>query len=846
MKLTFPASLLVGATALLFGGFFIPNMFSTNQSLAQGIVNPWIEVAQPPVSNTELGVRRELKSGDMIYAGNIIEVGASGLAVIHFPDGSIARIDSGTKLALADAMYDAESERLVVKMNLIGGRVWSKILALVTSDSAWEVQTTNAVATVRGTAFDMEYKNRKSKILGIEHTVSVSAKNLSAGQPIPEVRVPVTENKLVVIGDDEIGQMPQAQDAPAEIFQDPWIGRGLEADKAIDQKLTALREGGLGESAVRAKFREEAAKELFSTLEEDKASLRLAVFDAFFNPKNEVLDSKGNNSLLNLALLDESFRRENTDIFNSEKSNTAAKRDKNNSSSNLTANLFDILFGRTAENSETAASALDESQTSESQLSADAPENSGSAAETTDAIIKNDDSISGTDTPAETSSDSSDGGSLADGSSGGFVAGSTGGGFGGGAAGFGGGEVTNRAPVAESQAVTLLEDGQIGLALAASDADNNSLTYMITGNPTHGSLSALSGNQVTYTPNPNFFGADSFTFKANDGKLDSNETTVSIIMSSVNDAPIALAQSITLNEDASTTIALSGTDDDGDGLSYLIVASTTNGTLTVSSSTQITYTPNANFFGTDSFAFKVNDGLADSATSTVSISILPLNDSPVAESASVSVNEDDSLTITLLATDPDSSALTYAIVASSTNGTVTTPVSNQLTYMPNLNFNGTDSFTFKASDGTLESNVATVTISVLPVNDAPTADGQSVSVSKNNSLTISLSGSDVEGSALTYLIETNPQSGVLGAVSGNQVTYTPANGFTGSDSFVFKTNDGELNSATATVTIAVIHAGDDEEDDGDKEDENEDHQGDHDDDDHHHRYHDNHGDHDGD
>jgi len=187
---------------------------------------------------------------------------------------------------------------------------------------------------------------------------------------------------------------------------------------------------------------------------------------------------------------------------------------------------------------------------------------------------------------------------------------------------------SNNAPVADDQSVTTPEDTSVDITLSASDVDGDSLTYSI-DNPSHGTVT-LSGNTATYTPAADYNGADSFTFKANDGTVDSNTATVSITVTAVNDAPVASDQSVTTPEDTSVDITLSATDADGDSPTYSIVDNPSHGTITPSGNIA-TYTPATDYNGADSFTFKVNDGTVDSNTATVSITVSAVNDAPVAD-----------------------------------------------------------------------------------------------------------------------------------------------------------------------------------------------------------------------
>src|SRR6185436_3493616 len=149
----------------------------------------------------------------------------------------------------------------------------------------------------------------------------------------------------------------------------------------------------------------------------------------------------------------------------------------------------------------------------------------------------------------------------------------------------------------------------------------------------------------TYTPAANYNGPDSFTYKANDGTDDSNVVTVSITVNPMGDAPVAVADSYGVNEDATLTVAVAGvlgndTDTDGNALTAVLVSDVAHGTLALNGNGGFTYTPAANYSGPDSFTYKANDGTADSNTVTVTITVNGVNDAPVAVADAYSVNED--------------------------------------------------------------------------------------------------------------------------------------------------------------------------------------------------------------
>src|SRR5512145_498362 len=187
------------------------------------------------------------------------------------------------------------------------------------------------------------------------------------------------------------------------------------------------------------------------------------------------------------------------------------------------------------------------------------------------------------------------------------------------------------------------------------------LTYTVLTLPAHGTLTGSKPN-LHYSPDMNYVGTDSFTFKANDGTTDSNTATVSItVQGPANDPPVANNQAITVNKNTQQTITLTATDSNNDSLTYTVLTLPAHGTLT-GSKPNLHYSPDMNYVGTDSFTFKANDGTTDSNTATVSITVQgPANDPPVANNQAITVNKNTQQTITLTATDSNNDSLTYTV-----------------------------------------------------------------------------------------------------------------------------------------------------------------------------------------
>jgi len=267
----------------------------------------------------------------------------------------------------------------------------------------------------------------------------------------------------------------------------------------------------------------------------------------------------------------------------------------------------------------------------------------------------------------------------------------------------------------------------------------------------------------------------------------------------VNNPPTATAQSVSGDEDSSQSITLSGSDVEGSSLTYALASSPSNGSANLSGNT-VTYTPAANYNGADSFTFTVSDGTTTSSAATVSITVNAVNDAPTATAQSVTVVEGTSWEIPLLSNDVDGDSLSYTLVNHPSHGSAELR-GTKVTYTPKDNYNGSDSFTFEVSDGSLSIS-ADVSINVSSVNDPPTATAQSVEVNEDEDRTIVLMSNDPEGDTVTYALSSMPLHGSI-VLNGSTVVYTPAANYHGLDSFTFTVSDGVSTSSADTIAIMV-------------------------------------------
>ncbi len=362
----------------------------------------------------------------------------------------------------------------------------------------------------------------------------------------------------------------------------------------------------------------------------------------------------------------------------------------------------------------------------------------------------------------------------------------------------------NRAPVAQNQSVPTPVNTAVAITLTASDPNGDAMTFAVVTQPTHGTLSGTTPQ--LYTPADGYTGPDSFTFLANDGKLDSVAATITIDVGAAgNRRPVALNQYLTTAEDTAKTLALTGIDADGNPLTYEIVTGPAHGTLS-GTPPSLTYTPAANYpggnaTGADSFTFTVRDASLTSATATVSLTVTPVNDPPLAQAQNVSVSVNTANPVTLTGVDVEGYALSYTLATNPGHGTLSGTAPN-LTYRPAANYHGADSFTFKVTDSEGVAS-ATATVAITVINDPPVANPQVLELQPNIGNAVTLTGSDNCNDALTYSVVTQPVHGQLSGAAPN-LTYTPTPNYSGPDSFTFKVNDGTYDSPVAAVSLNVV------------------------------------------
>ncbi|MEM7032801.1 MAG: Ig-like domain-containing protein [Chloroflexota bacterium] len=309
-----------------------------------------------------------------------------------------------------------------------------------------------------------------------------------------------------------------------------------------------------------------------------------------------------------------------------------------------------------------------------------------------------------------------------------------------------------------------------------------------------------------YTPAGLIINQVSITGTITDTNTSNNSDTALVTV--VNSPPNAKDDLATVDEDMGVTILALDNDSDpnGDMLSIQSIGTPTQGTATIIASSVVVYTPSLNYAGSDNFTYSISDGVAND-TATITVTINPINDPPIANDDVGSTPKDTPVTVSVLDndTDPEMDGLTVLAVGAASNGLATTN-GTVVIYTPTTSFSGTDSFSYTLSDGVL-SDSAIVTITVNEVNNAPIALDDIAVTLEDTTIAIAVlnNDQDSDGHSLTVSTVGQPDNGST-AIQTDTVVYTPPNGFTGQTSFTYTVSDGALFD-TGLVTVSVI-AGD--------------------------------------
>lgn len=360
----------------------------------------------------------------------------------------------------------------------------------------------------------------------------------------------------------------------------------------------------------------------------------------------------------------------------------------------------------------------------------------------------------------------------------------------------------NRPPIVPAQRHAMTdEDTPIIVRPIAGvrDLDLDPLTVKVTSITSGATWKQLGDGEIEVSPLRDSVAPIALGYLISDGLVSVPGDHV-ISVRAINDAPVAQSGTrLELGEDSPARLTLLASDVDSDPLTFAIATPPAHGALT-GEPPNLLYTPHANYHGPDSFTFTAGDASATSSPATVSLEVAPVADPPEAAPLTTAVEEDGDVGVTLQASDPDSSSFTYHIVTQPAHGALT-GASQFYTYAPHGNYHGSDSFTYRVSDGALFSLPVTVAISVAPLPDPPVGSSFSLGFDEDTVATVALAGQDPDGDALTFAVVTPP---ALGALTGAppSLSYTPPPNYFGTQMLVYSVSDGD-DTVQATVTLNV-------------------------------------------
>lgn len=406
--------------------------------------------------------------------------------------------------------------------------------------------------------------------------------------------------------------------------------------------------------------------------------------------------------------------------------------------------------------------------------------------------------------------------------------------------------IVSAAPVADDDAYPVDEDCVLDVAVAQGVLANDrpgegaSLTARLVDCPTHGVVDMRPDGSFAYTPYTNYFGPDSFSYRTNDGILDSNAATVQITVRPVNDPPVGVSDAYSLNEDERLEIThdqgvlANDEDAEGDPLSAVLVALPQHGTLTLGDDGPFVYVPNGNFNGEDFFTYVADDGHLPSPQTTVALTVEPVNDAPRGNDQTVTGEEDHRIDIRLTGDDgdPETFQTIWYVITSLPNAGALCTVDDRILHPSDLpavvagdvvifypveNSTAPETFTFRVQDdggtdrgGRDTSPDAIVTINLVAVNDPPEAHPDEYVTGRDQTLEVPAdrgvlaNDRDVDSAELAVRRTAGPDYGSLYLSPDGSFTYEPRTDFVGTDRFSYRAWDGEAESLETTVQVQVL------------------------------------------
>src|ERR1044071_4888873 len=366
-------------------------------------------------------------------------------------------------------------------------------------------------------------------------------------------------------------------------------------------------------------------------------------------------------------------------------------------------------------------------------------------------------------------------------------------------------------PVAVTDVVSLDEDTSATIDAVANDrdVDGDALTIVAVTQPAHGSATIVDAHHVAYAPAPLFHGSDAFSYTIRDPSGATAPAGVAATGVHVNHAPVAVDDAAGLDEDTAVTVDVVGNDSDVDGDALAIVAITqpAHGVALALDGRRVQYVPAPDYHGPDALSYTISDGAGGESTAQLVLAVAPVNDPPVAVADAVTLDEDTSATLDVVAhdSDVDGDALAVADVTQTAHGAASIVDAHHVRYTPAPNYHGSDGFSYTVADPSGATATAAVAVAVTSVNDPPIAVDDGASLDEDTAVTVDVVANDldVDGDALTIATVSPPAHGVALALDGHRVQYVPAPNYNGPDAVSYTISDGNGGQSTARLTLTA-------------------------------------------
>ncbi|MBC7951316.1 MAG: tandem-95 repeat protein, partial [Rhodospirillaceae bacterium] len=385
----------------------------------------------------------------------------------------------------------------------------------------------------------------------------------------------------------------------------------------------------------------------------------------------------------------------------------------------------------------------------------------------------------------------------------------------------------NRPPEARDDSLSTDEDTPLTLSLSAllandNDPEDRGLILTSVSNAVGGVVTLDGFGNVVFSPNANFNGMASFQYTISDEAGQTATATAWVTVGAVNDAPLVGGETLYSTEDIALTIAPSvllanDSDIEGETLTVSAVGNAVGGTVALNGQGNVVFTPTADFNGNATFQYTVNDNHGGLTVATATVNVAAVNDASLTGDETLASSEDMVLTIApavLLANDVDveGDTLSISAVGNPVGGTVALDGLGNVVFTPTANFNGAASFQYTVDDGQGGLAVATTTVNVAAMNDAPLVLAETIAGTEDTVLSIApasllANDSDIEGDTLSISAVGNAVGGTVALDGSGNVVFTPTTNFNGTASFQYTVSDGQggLTVAMASVAVAAVN-----------------------------------------